>query len=129
MPRPKILTYLKEGKSVGSHKGFAATFNWLVNFCAHLSGDGIGIRVDRRNQDFPCIRFIGEAGSSAEGGYSTPDDGKDYIPTGMEIDSDNMLLILKGRRCIWKDGRLDYVSDESDTISALSLVAHKEVSA
>lgn len=128
MPRPKILTYLKEGKSVGSHKGFAATFNWLVNFCANLSGDGIGVSVDRRNQDFPCIRFIG-GGSSGAGGYSTPEGRTDYMPTVFEIDRENMLLRFKGRRCVWKDGLLDSVSDEVEDMSSVPLVAHSEVGA
>ena len=56
--KPEKLTYLTEGKAVGVHAGFAATFNWLVRFCANLRG-GLGVIVDTTDTDHPVIRVDG----------------------------------------------------------------------
>lgn len=58
--KPEKLTYLEVGKAVGAHRGFAATFNWLVKFCANLRG-GLGLSVDATDSDHPVIRMDGVA--------------------------------------------------------------------
>ncbi len=68
--------YLAQGKLLTgkSFPNFVRTWNWLVNFCANLSGDadnlGDGkIEVDRSNADHPVIRITtrGNGGSSSSG--------------------------------------------------------------
>ena len=58
--KPNKLTYLTEGKAVGAHAGFAATFNWLVRFCANMRG-GLGVIVDTSDSDHPVVRMDGVA--------------------------------------------------------------------
>ena len=50
------LAKLKPGKAIGSVRNFAATFNWLVDFCQNLSG-GPGVEIDRTSADRPIIRI------------------------------------------------------------------------
>lgn len=58
--KPARLTYLEEGKAVGAHRGFAATFNWLVRFCSNIRG-GLGVIVDTTDSDHPVVRMDGVA--------------------------------------------------------------------
>ena len=61
--RPPILCHLKKGLLLDAddHRGFVDTFNWLVDFCNNLCGEGDldstkSIRLDRRIDDRPVIR-------------------------------------------------------------------------
>lgn len=56
--KPFTLARLKPGKAVGAVRNFAATFNWLVDFCSNLRG-GVGVDVDRTLADRPIIKFTG----------------------------------------------------------------------
>lgn len=54
--KPHHTTALKPGTALASNKGFAATFNWMLNFCRNLTG-GPGVEVDRNDSDHPIIRL------------------------------------------------------------------------
>ena len=55
--KPGRLTRLTAGKAIGSpdNRGFVDTFNWLVDFCNNLQGDGNYIEVQNPLGDFPMI--------------------------------------------------------------------------
>lgn len=61
--RPQVVTYLKKGKAIGNevHKGFADTFNWIVDVSKNLRGDDVCIEVDRTDQSQPIIRLTENA--------------------------------------------------------------------
>ena len=54
--KPEITHELKTGRALGAQRGFAATFNWMLNFCRNLTG-GPGVTVDRTDSDHPIIRI------------------------------------------------------------------------
>lgn len=54
--KPGTLAKLKPGTAIGATRNFAATFNWVVDFCNNLSG-GPGVEVDRTSEDRPIIRM------------------------------------------------------------------------
>ena len=54
--KPHCTHPLAKGKSIFAQKGFADTFNWMLNFCRNLSG-GPGVTVDRTDSDHPIIRM------------------------------------------------------------------------
>lgn len=90
--KPEITHELKGHRPIGAQRGFAATFNWMLNFCRNLSG-GPGVTVDRTDSDHPIIR-IGDVKATAIAGRSPfacrfhvtedDEDGKweVYLPTG-----------------------------------------------
>lgn len=89
--KPHYTTALKPGTALVSNKGFAATFNWMLNFCRNLSG-GPGVTVDRTDNDHPIIR-IGDVKATATGlspfacRFHVTEDDEDgkwevYLPTG-----------------------------------------------
>ena len=57
--QPPIVAEAKAGKALGAISHFAATFNWVVDFCRNLKGDGLGVSVDRTDTDHPIIRMLG----------------------------------------------------------------------
>ena len=66
--KPEITHELKTGRALGAQRGFATTFNWMLNFCRNLRGMD-GVEVDRNDSDHPIIR-IGEV--KATGGGLAP---------------------------------------------------------
>ena len=60
--KPEITHELKDHRPIGAQRGFAATFNWMLNFCRNLTG-GPGVTVDRTDSDHPIIR-IGDANAT-----------------------------------------------------------------
>ena len=88
--KPHHTTALKPGTALASNKGFAATFNWMLNFCRNLSG-GPGVTVDRTDNDHPIIR-IGDVKATAGLSpfacrFHVTEDDEDgkwevYLPTG-----------------------------------------------
>ena len=73
--RPAILCKLKKGKALAAHQGFVDTFNWLVDFCSNLKGDGDvdrnkAITVDKTIDDRPVIKAKGGSGGANGDGES-----------------------------------------------------------
>lgn len=76
--RPGILCKLEKGVLIDTQRGFVDTFNWIVDFCNNIQGDGnidggkkLRISLDKSQDDHPVIRVSGEAtggGSSFAGG-------------------------------------------------------------
>lgn len=61
--KPEITHELKTGRALGAQRGFATTFNWMLNFCRNLTG-GPGVTVDRTDTDHPIIRLSKESSSA-----------------------------------------------------------------
>lgn len=60
--RPAILCKLKKETLIDANPGFVDTFNWLVDFCNNLKGDGEidnakPLSLDRTIDDQPVLRF------------------------------------------------------------------------
>lgn len=72
--RPQKLTYLKKGKAFGSneHKGLVDTWNWLVDFCKNLRGDGVYIDVVNPWGDDPVITLSPSMPFGGGGSTYTP---------------------------------------------------------
>lgn len=70
MAKPGFLCRLKKGEIIDAQQGFVDTFNWLVDFCSNLKGDGDRnakrhITLDRSVDDHPVIKFSGAVEGSA----------------------------------------------------------------
>lgn len=70
MARPPILCVLEKGKIIDAQEGFVDTFNWLVEFCGNLKGEGeeaanteSTLKLDRTDESHPVIRGAGKGGS------------------------------------------------------------------
>lgn len=90
--RPPILCKLKTGLLIDAddHRGFVDTFNWLVDFCNNLCGEGDldstkSIRLDRHIDDRPVIRGGGGAGGGGAGGNFAYNPEDHTIATGYVI--------------------------------------------
>lgn len=93
--RPAILCKLKKGKALAAHQGFVDTFNWLVDFCSNLKGDGDvdrnkAITVDKTIDDRPVIKAKGGSGGANGDGESV-----DILPSTIS-DPDGPKLEVKG---------------------------------
>ena len=63
--RPANLCKLSTGKLIDTHKGFVATFNWLVDWVANFKCDkDTGLKLDTKISDHPKI--VNDAESSIE---------------------------------------------------------------
>lgn len=78
MAKPAAVQKLKHGKALcgATFGGFVETFNWLVDFCTGLRGDGDDngsgkIRLDRSLDDAPTIRNNAIAGQPSSGGSAS----------------------------------------------------------
>lgn len=56
--KPAVLCKLQKDQLIDTQKGFVDTFNWLVDFCSNLQGDG-NIEVDTQKSDKPKIKLVG----------------------------------------------------------------------
>jgi len=62
MGRPAVLCKLEKGKIIDAQNNFCDTFNWLVDFCNNIRGEGeidpgkSNLVVDRSIQECPVIR-------------------------------------------------------------------------
>ncbi len=83
--RPAQIRYLVEGKALGAalHKGWAATWNWVLSFVHHLKG-GRGIVVKDKSGGHPVIETLIEAGTGIE--VNCAGDGQPYV-IGLANDS------------------------------------------
>ena len=68
--KPAILCKLTKGTIIDANPGFVETFNWLVDFCNNLQGDGDRnkarkITLDKSDPDHPVVRFNGAASAVA----------------------------------------------------------------
>lgn len=61
--RPAQIRFLTEGKALGAaiHKGFVATWNWLLSWVNHIKG-GKGIMLKNRHSGNPVIEALVEGG-------------------------------------------------------------------
>jgi len=66
--RPGTVCKLERGKLIDSQRGFVDTFNWLVDFCSNLNGDGERIEVDKSMTDAPVVRLVEEDEEEPSGG-------------------------------------------------------------
>ena len=66
--RPGSVCKLEKGKLIDSQKGFVDTFNWLVDFCSNLNGDGERIEVDKSMSDAPVVRYVEDDEKKSPGG-------------------------------------------------------------
>ena len=75
---PPQIRYLSEGKAVGakSHKGFVATWNWLLSCIFHLKG-GRGVSVRGKWQGAPVIDCQIVAGDGID--VTCAGDGAPYV--------------------------------------------------
>lgn len=65
--QPNPVIKIQGNKALAAFPGFVATFNWLVDFCLNLCGEGeessqgdSDLRVDRSISDHPVIRGGGK---------------------------------------------------------------------
>lgn len=113
--RPAKLTYLRTGKAIGSqeHVGFCDTFNWLVDFCKNLRGDGLYITVDNKFGDIPTINFTPTTDYGTGGGGSTPVSGYTgsiSVLTGVTIASDFSAIVFETKNLVYESGLLSSVT-------------------
>ena len=89
MNRPKLVS-LKEGIALGNpmHKGWVATFNWLLGFVANFAV-GPGLDLLKRDTDTPELRLAIDAGEGISISWandrckiSVASDGGDDDPGG-----------------------------------------------
>lgn len=75
---PPQIRYLSEGKAVGakSHKGFVATWNWLLSCIFHLKG-GSGVSVRGKWRGAPVIDCQIVAGDGID--VTCVGDGAPYV--------------------------------------------------
>ena len=92
--KPEITHELKTGYSIGAQRGFAATFNWMLNFCRNLTG-GPGVTVDRKDSDHPIIRLT----DLGDGGFS-PFAVRWQMPEEGTRDSDRKMEIYLPTSCV-----------------------------
>ena len=76
MARPANVTRLVKGELIDVQDGFVDTFNYLVDFCENLIGEGeedVGktLHVDRTMPDAPVIRGGGGGGMNLVAGDDT----------------------------------------------------------
>ncbi len=72
--RPGSVCKLEKGKLIDSQQGFVDTFNWLVDFCSNLNGDGERIEVDKSMSDAPVVRYVKEEDGGGGVEYVAGDD-------------------------------------------------------
>jgi hypothetical protein len=76
--KPAQVRYLESGKSLGAavHKGWAATWNWILSFVVGFTG-GRGCKLENADNGHPRLDVLIEAGDgcSVTGG----EDGKPYV--------------------------------------------------
>lgn len=65
--RPAQIRFLTEGKALGAavHKGWAATWNWVLSWVNHLKG-GRGVTVKNRHSGYPVVEALIEAGDGID---------------------------------------------------------------
>ena len=68
--KPPTLCKLQKGLLLDAQEGFVDTFNWLVDFCANLKGEGEVVAgrkifVDRHVSDKPVIK-LNRSGSNGD---------------------------------------------------------------
>lgn len=113
--RPPILCHLKKGKIIDAddNRGFVDTFNWLVDFCNNLRGEGDfdstkSIRLDRRIDDHPVIRGGGGGGS-----VSVASDGPFAPVFASDTETGEPTEHVSGfTNCYWQYGGKTYLLDD-----------------
>lgn len=65
--RPPQIRYLTEGKALGAsiHKGFVATWNWLLS-CVNFFKGGLGLRVSSKGNGHPVADVLIEGGEGID---------------------------------------------------------------
>ena len=83
--RPAQIRYLVEGKALGAklHRGWVATWNWVLSFVNHLKG-GKGVTVKDKAGGHPVIEALIESGPGIE--VTCGGDGQPYV-IGLANDS------------------------------------------
>ena len=83
--RPAQIRYLVEGKALGAklHRGWVATWNWVLSFVNHLKG-GKGVTVKDKAGGHPVIETLIEGGTGIE--VTCGGDGQPYV-IGLANDS------------------------------------------
>lgn len=83
--RPAQIRYLVEGKALGAklHRGWVATWNWVLSFVNHLKG-GKGVTVKDKTGGHPVIEALIEGGTGIE--VTCGGDGQPYV-IGLANDS------------------------------------------
>lgn len=89
--KPTQVCYLRKDKAVGAHDGFAATFNWIVDWVWNFRvGDGLKFE-QTPDSAHPKVSLDDENGGGSGGGiefasesdsnvtFRTGDDGKVYV--------------------------------------------------
>lgn len=76
--RPAQIVYIKEGKAPGAaiHKGWAATWNWVLSWVNHLIG-GKGCKIENRNSGHPRVDVLIEGGDGID--VTCDGSGKPYV--------------------------------------------------
>lgn len=107
--KPPVLCKLVKGTLIDVNEGFVDTFNWLVDFCNNLKGDGevdFGrpLWIDRRKDDRPVIRFSGRlaAGGGGGGAVSVSADGP-FSPI-YDDEGDDPDVVTGFANCYWQYG-------------------------
>ena len=65
--RPAQIIYVKEGKALGAaiHKGWAATWNWVLSWVNHITG-GKGCKIENKHSGNPRVDVLIEGGDGIE---------------------------------------------------------------
>lgn len=125
--QPKNLCKLRRGKALAAFPTFPDTFNWLVDFCSNLIGEGEDptqsgtgastLRVDRTVTDHPVIRGGGSGGS----GYT----GELMRIVGVSLQSDG--VCVRHATEVYNNGSLVSVSEPGEWILAIPTTPHSQI--
>lgn len=67
--KPPVVCYLKPGKAVGAHANFAATFNWLVDWCWNFKVRGKHLEFAQLpDSAHPVVKYVEDGDEDPEPG-------------------------------------------------------------
>ena len=129
--RPAQIRYLNPGKALGAamHKGWAATWNWVLSFVAHFSG-GKGCKLENASNGHPRLDVLIESGDGVD--VTCAGDGQPYvisIADGGDGDGDGGETIdieADPDRFVEVDGKTLYASVRQDEETGTTLVGLTE---
>lgn len=129
--KPAQIRYLNPGKALGAamHKGWAATWNWVLSFVAHFSG-GKGCKLENASNGHPRLDVLIEGGDGVD--VTCGGDGQPYvisIADGGDGDGDGgetIAIEADPDRYVEVDDKTLYASVRKDAETGTTLVGLTE---